>query len=156
MNTPVCFGKSRWPALLLLLWLSCQLSVSWYWPASWPAGFSLLACIGQALLSYTLWLQCRQTPGWIVTTTDGRCQLGHRWERHSSEYQSHEQQMKGRWLADCRWCWAGFWLCWQDDQQQRHSRWLFADAFSDDARRALARQLRECQRKAAGSTIALV
>lgn len=139
MARPVRFAKSHWPNRLIVLWFCCQLVVSWYWPTHWPLALAVVALAAQAWLAALLWQACKAPTGWIYCSADGRCRVG---------------DISGHWTAECRWCWAGFWLCWQDVQQQQHRCWLFADALSDDHRRALARQLSLSVPAAKSATVA--
>ena len=117
---------SRWPAFLLLGWLLCQLTVSWYWPDTLPGYVDATALLTVLLMAYRLFWLLAPPTGTLWLHSDGQA----RWQGDSIG-----------WLPASTWCWAGFWLHWTDSQGQHRQSWLFSDALSDADKRLLARQL---------------
>lgn len=117
---------SRWPAVLLLCGSSCQLIVCWYWPDTLPASADIGALLLALLMAYQLFLLLAQPVGTLWLHSDGQA----RWQGDTVH-----------WLPASTWCWAGFWLHWQDSRGQARQRWVFIDALSDADKRTLARQL---------------
>lgn len=117
---------SRWPAWLLCCWLLSQLVACWYWPDHLPAYLDAIALLLLLLLAYHLFLLLAPPRGILWLHSDGQA----RWQGDTIS-----------WLPASTWCWAGFWLHWQDSQGQHRQGWVFIDALSDADKRLLARQL---------------
>ncbi len=117
---------SRWPRLLLLCWLWCQLIVCWYWPDHLPAYANAAALLMVLLMAYQSFLVLVPPSGVLWLHRDGQA----RWQGDSVS-----------WLPTTTWCWAGFWLRYLDSQGRPRQSWLFIDALSEQDKRRLARQL---------------